>query len=135
MDPVSRSFDRTPIPINRDRGTNHTKIKGSCQEMAKENFIPGEEEVNWNQNPHATPISSISLKSKTPDLLIKFKWLRKSSPIFKSTFQGDQRNFSSSRKVEIFFEKHGKSYKRLNNPIQNYTRFRKYLYHRRWKKY
>ena len=73
MDPVSRSFDRTPIPINRDRGTNHTKIKGSCQEMAKENFIPGEEEVNWNQNPHATPISSISLKSKTPDLLIKFK--------------------------------------------------------------
>ena len=36
--------------------------------MAKENFIPGEEEINWNQNPHVTPISNIRLKPKSPDL-------------------------------------------------------------------
>ena len=58
-----------PIPVHRDGGINHTRIKGSCQEMAKENFIPGEEERNWSQNSHVTPTSSISLKPKTPDIL------------------------------------------------------------------
>ena len=37
--------------------------------MVKVNFIPGEEEVNFDYNTHVTPIFSISLKSKTPDIL------------------------------------------------------------------
>ena len=32
-------------------------------------FIPREEKVNWNHNPHVTPTSSIRLKPKTPDIL------------------------------------------------------------------
>ena len=69
MDSISCPFDTVSSPVHEDRGINHTKIKGSCQEMAKENFIPGEEEVNWNQNFHVTPASGISPKPKTTDLL------------------------------------------------------------------
>ena len=53
--------------VHQDRGINYTKIKGSCQEMAKENFIP--EEVSWNHNLHVIPTSGINLKPKTEDLL------------------------------------------------------------------
>ena len=69
MYPVSRPFDRVPIPVHQDWGINHSKIKGLCEEMGKENFIPGEEEVNWNHNPYMTPPPSVSLKPKVPDLL------------------------------------------------------------------
>ena len=61
MDPISCLFDRASIPVLENRGINHAKIKGFCQEMAKENFIPGMEEVNWNQNSHMTPAFSIIL--------------------------------------------------------------------------
>ena len=44
---------------------------------------------------------------------------KKSSPLCKNTFPGDQRNFPSGRKVKIFFEKLEKSYKRFNNPKDN----------------
>ena len=67
MDPISSSFHRSPIPVHWYGRIYHTKIKGSCQEMAKENFIRGEGEVNWNHNPYVTSI--ISLKPKIPDLL------------------------------------------------------------------
>ena len=68
MDPASRPFGRVPIPVYRYGGNSHTKIKCSCQEMAKEKFISREGRVNWSRNSHVTIPSSISLKSKTPDL-------------------------------------------------------------------
>ena len=43
MDPISSPFDRVSIPDHQDEGISHTKIKGSCQEMAKENFTPGKD--------------------------------------------------------------------------------------------
>ena len=47
MNAVSNPFDRVPIPVHGDRRINHTtRIKGSCQEMVKENFKLGKEEVN-----------------------------------------------------------------------------------------
>ena len=49
----------------------------------------------------------------------KFQRLQISSPICKNTFQGDQKNYSSGRKVNIFFEKLRKSYKRFNNLKHN----------------
>ena len=59
----------------------------------------------------------IKHKSETKNTRpFKFKRLPKSSPICKNTFQGDQGNFSSSKKVKIFFEKLGKGYKRFNHP-------------------
>ena len=48
---------------------NHINIRSSSQEMVKVHFIPGEEEVSFDYNTHVTPISSISLKSKTPEIL------------------------------------------------------------------
>ena len=109
MDLVNHSLYMTPHPSLRDEGINDTKIKGSCQEIAKENFIPGKQEVNWNQKPLHQHKSE--MKNTRP---CKFKRLPKSSPSCKNTFQGDPRNSSSSRKVKIFFEKLWKSYKRFN---------------------
>ena len=45
------------------------KLGGSSLGIVKERFIPGEEEVNFNYNTHVTPISGISLRPKTPDIL------------------------------------------------------------------
>ena len=45
MDHVSHPFDKVPIPVDLDGGIDPTKIKGSCQELAKENFTLVEEEV------------------------------------------------------------------------------------------
>ena len=87
MDHVSRSFNKTPIPVHREVGINHAKIKGLCQKMTKENFIPGEEEVNWNQKPHVTPTSSISLKPKTPDVL-NLSDYEQVQPFVKTPFKG-----------------------------------------------
>ena len=82
--------------------------------MAKENFISGEEEINWNQNPHVRPISNIRLKPKSPDLsnLSDYKNVH---PFLKTLSKKTRETFPSRRKVKIFFEKLGKSYKRLNN--------------------
>ena len=65
---VCRPFDMAPIPFHLEGVINHTKIKVSCQKMAKENLISWEEIVNWNHNPHVTPTSSVSLKPKKPNL-------------------------------------------------------------------
>ena len=44
------------------------KVKSFLKEEAH-CFAPEEEGVNWNQNPHVAPTSSITLKPKTSDLL------------------------------------------------------------------
>ena len=75
--------------------------------MAKENFLLEEEEINLNHNPHVTPPSSIGPTPKTVELL-NLCDNKKSSPICKNTFQGDQ-SFSFGRKVKIFLKKGGKN--------------------------
>ena len=67
--------------------------------MAKENFIPEEEEVSWNHNLHVIPTSSISLKPKIQDLLNLSNYKK-----IHSFVKGDQRNFSSGRKINIFLK-------------------------------
>ena len=103
MEPVSNPFDRTHIPVHRDGGINHTKINGLYREMAKENFNPGEEEVNWNQNPHVTPISSISLKPKTPDLL-NLSDYQKGHPFVKTLFQETRETFPLGGRLKYFLK-------------------------------
>ena len=39
-------FWQGPHFSSSGEGINHTKIKDPCQDMVKENFIPGEEDVN-----------------------------------------------------------------------------------------
>ena len=103
MEPVSRPFDRAPIPVHQDGDINHTKIKGLCEEMTKENFIPGEEEINWNQNPHVTPISSISLKPKTSDLLNLSNY-QKVHPFVKTLFQETRETFPLAGRLKYFLK-------------------------------
>ena len=43
MDLVRGPFDRVSILDHQDEGISHTKIKGLCQEMTKENFNPGKD--------------------------------------------------------------------------------------------
>ena len=45
MDHLSHPFDKVPIPVDLDGAIDPTKIKGSCQELDKENFTLVEEEV------------------------------------------------------------------------------------------
>ena len=103
MDLVSCPFDRAPNPVHRDGGINHTKIKGSRQEMAKENFIPGEEEVNWNQNSHVTPTSTISPKPKTPDLL-NLSDYQKVHPFVKTLFKETRETFPLAGRLKYFLK-------------------------------
>ena len=104
-------FDREPIPVYLDGGINYTKIKGLCQEMTKESFISGKEEVNWNHNPHVTPPSSISLNQKRPDLLDLSDY-KKFYLFVKAFFKETRETFPLSK---IFFGKMGKV-KRFNDP-------------------
>ena len=115
MYPVSHLFNGALIAFRPYDGINYSKIKDSFQEVAKENFIRGEEEVNANHNPPCDTSFQLKSETKNTSLFIS-KRLRESSPICKNTFQGDQRNFSSGRRVKIVFEKLEKSYKRLNDP-------------------
>ena len=71
--------------------------------MAKENFILGEEEVNWNQNPHVTPTSSISLKLKTPDLL-NLSDYKKVHPFVKTLFKETRETFPIAGKLKYFLK-------------------------------
>ena len=103
MDPIGHSFKRVSIPVHWDGGINHTKIKGSYQEMAKEIFIPGEEEVNWNQNTHVTPTSSISPKPKTPDLL-NLNDYQKVHPFAKTLFKETRETFPLAGKLKYFLK-------------------------------
>ena len=103
MDPVSRPFDRAPIPVHQEGGINHTKMKGLCQELAKENFIPEEKEVNCNQNPHVAPKSSISLKPKTPDLL-NLSDYQKVYPFVKTLFRETRETFPLAGRLKYFLK-------------------------------
>ena len=69
MDSVSFTFDKVPIPVDLDGAINHTKIKGSRQELAKEHFTLVEEKVNWNHTHLVTYVPNLSLKPKTQDFL------------------------------------------------------------------
>ena len=71
--------------------------------MAKENFISGEEEVNWNQNPHVTPTSSISLKPRTPDLL-NLSDYQKVYPFVKTFFKETRETFPLAGKLKYFLK-------------------------------
>ena len=102
MDPVSNPFNKSPIPGS----INHTKIKVSFQEMAKENFIPREEEVNWNHNPHVTSPSSISLKPKTPEILNLIVY-KKVLPFVKNLFKETRDTFPMAGRL-IFLKRTGK---------------------------
>ena len=75
--------------------------------MAIENFIPGEEEVNWNHNPHVTPPSSISLKRKRPDLL-NLSDYQKVHPSVKIPFKETRKTFPLAGRLKYFLEKWGK---------------------------
>ena len=105
---VSHPFNRTPIPVHKDGGTNHSKMKCLCQGVAKENFILAEEEVNWNHNPHVTPPSSISLKPKTPDLLnfSDYKWVH---PFVKTLFKETRKTIPLAGRLIYFLKNWGKA--------------------------
>ena len=122
MDLFSGPFDRAPIPVHWDRGINHTKIKGSCQEMIKENFIPRKEEVNWNQNSYVTPTFSISPKAKTPDLL-NLSDYQKVYPFVQTLFKETRETFPLAARLKYFLKKMGKRYKRFNNPKHSQSLF------------
>ena len=96
-------FRQGPIPVHRDGGISHTKINSSCQEMAKENFISGKEEVNWNQNPHVTPTPSISLKPKTPDLLNLSNY-KKVHPFVKTLVKETRETFPLAGRLKYFLK-------------------------------
>ena len=101
MDPVSHPCDKVPIPVDLDAGINHTKDKGSCQELAKENFTLVEEEVNWNHNHHVTYPSSLSLKPKTQDFL-NLNDCKKVQPFVKSLFKETRETFPIIESINIF---------------------------------
>ena len=71
--------------------------------MTKENFIPGEEEVNWNQNSHVTPKSSISPKPKTPDLLNLSEY-QKVHPFVKTLFKETRGTFPLAGRLKYFLK-------------------------------
>ena len=71
--------------------------------MTKENFISGEEEVNWNQNPHVTPTPSISLKLKTPDLL-NLSDYKKVHPFVKTLVKETRETFPLAGSLKYFLK-------------------------------
>lgn len=52
-------FDRSSIPVHRDRGITHTKVKDYEEKEAEQN----------DNNLHVAPPSNTNLKPKPPDLL------------------------------------------------------------------
>ena len=103
MDTINCPFDRASIPVHEHRGITHSKIKSSCQEMAKESFISGEEEVNWNQNSHVTSASRISPKPKTSDLL-NFSDYQKVHPFVKTLFKETRAIFPLAGRLKYFLK-------------------------------
>ena len=75
--------------------------------MAKENLIPGEEEVNWNHKAHVTPPSSISLKPKRPDLL-NLSDYQKVQPFVKTLFKETRKTFLLAGRLKYFLKNWGK---------------------------
>ena len=118
MYPVSCPFNRAPISAHRYGGINHTKIKGSYEEMANENFVPGEEEVNWNQNQHVTPTSSISLKPK-PSGLLNLSHYQKVHPFVKRLVKETRETFPIAGRLKYFL----KNWEKVTNDstIQGYS--------------
>ena len=96
---------------------------GGHQSYQNQGFVPRDDQRKFYSRggrgklESETPCDTyIQHKSETKNTRrFKFKRLRTSSPICKNTFQGDQINFFSSRKVKIFLGKLGKSYNRFNN--------------------
>ena len=104
MEPVGRPFDRGSMPVHRDGDINHTKIKGSYQEMAKENFI------------------SISLKPKTP-VLLNLRDYKKVHTFVKTFFKETRETFPLVGRLKYFLENWEKNYKRFNNPKHSHGLF------------
>ena len=71
--------------------------------MARENFIPGEEEVNWNQNSHVTPTSSISPKPKKPGLL-NLSDYQKVPPFVKTLFKETRETFPLAGRLKYILK-------------------------------
>ena len=69
--------------------------------MAKENFIPEEEEVSWNHNLHVIPTSSISLKPKTQDLLNLSNY-KKIHSFVKTLFKETRETFPLAGRLTYF---------------------------------
>ena len=85
------------------------KVKSLLKEEAH-CFAPEEEGVNWNQKPHVAPISSISLKPKTPDLL-NLNDYQKVHLFVKTFFKETRETFPLAGRLKYFLTNWGKSYK------------------------
>ena len=68
-----------------------------------QNFIPGEEEINWNQNSHVTPTSSISPKPKTP-VLLNLSDYQKVHSFIKTLLKETRETFPLAGKVKHFLK-------------------------------
>ena len=110
MDIDSR-LNKDPIPVHRNGGIFQTKVKDSCQGMARGNFISVEEEAKQNQNLHVSSPFIMSLKSKTPAILklnnyknvhqffkILFKETRELFPLAGSCFKKTEKKLKTIRK-------------------------------------
>ena len=107
-------FQQGPYPSSSKRGHQSYQNQGSVARDGQIKFYSrGGRSKSEPQPPSDTFIQHKSETKNTRPF--KFKQLQKGSPITKSTFQEDLGNFSSGRKVKIFFEKL-ESYKRFNNP-------------------
>ena len=71
--------------------------------MANESFVPGEEEVNWNQNQHVTPTSSISLKPK-PSSLLNLSHYQKVHPFVKRLVKETRETFLIAGRLKYFLK-------------------------------
>ena len=90
--------------------------------MAKENFIPGEKEVNWNQNSHVTPKSWISPKPKTRDLL-NLSDYQKVHPFVKTIFKETRETFPLAGRLKYFL----KNWEKITNNSTILSKVKGYL--------
>ena len=101
MDPVSHPFD-THRSSSR-RGHQSYQNQGLVPTDGQRKFYFRGEEINWNQNSHVTPASSISPKPKTTDLL-NLSDYRKVKPFVRTLFKETRETSPLARKLKYFLK-------------------------------